>query len=112
MTEIKMDNYSLLITVEGDWVCDPMKIGTEMFADNVDDFAEKTYNLFKIALHRVWKDMESNIYMETYPSPLITIEWEINGRSQNPEDLYKAYFKIRKHNWLESVCEFHRQTAA
>ena len=101
-----MYTYRITIRVKGDHISPDFEDGGDYEVSSLDELAVEAWEPFRRAMHYVWKDMESGIFMEPRPNSLMSIECYKGAALVDEMKVFDAYFKIRREKAMEITSRF------
>ena len=102
--------YKLTYRVKGDHIVEDFELTKEYDAASLDDLASKGWEEYRQALHFIWKDMESGVFLEPRPNSLMSIECHCNDDScVCEEDVLNAFYRIRMKKIYGQAFDMHQK---
>ena len=101
-------NYKLTFRVKGDHIVKDFELTKEYDAESLDDLASKAWQEYRQALHYIWKDMESGVFLEARPNKLMSIECSCDDHTCTKEmDVLHAFHRIRMRTIYAQAQDMH-----
>ena len=98
--------YKITIKVKGDHIAPDFKEVGEYDVETIDDLVVQSWDQYRRAMHFVWKDMESGLFLEPRPNKLMSIECSCNDGPVDEMDVFEAFHKIRIARAVNTVEHF------
>ena len=102
--------YKLTYRVKGDHIAKDFELTNEYDADSLDELALEGWQDYRKALHYIWKDMESGVFLEPRPNALMSIECHCNDDNcTDEEDVLNAFYRIRMRKIYGQALDLHQK---